>query len=438
MPSNSPTQLSQTWQQSGGLPAAMEVTSFCRACACGTNSTFTSKSFCAWLKRCASDSTSAVRLGSGTLNWNRTGCAPHARPGRTRGSSHHARSAAATTPAAAIVWRICRRERAQRSSIVCLLSNGGEAVTRSREGCQGRWVAYYLRVIAETTLGALAALGSALTWAVTSLLARSLQPGLGSVVVNAARSTVGGALLLGWVAATVGVGAFAAASTSALALLALSIVTAIAIGDTVFFESTRALGLGRAMTISMTYPLGAAALAAAFLGEPVTLAVAAGALLTLGGIVLIVAPWAERAPDERFWFGVGTATLASVAWAVSTVLVKPPLAEMTPVTAQAIRLPLAAVVLWTTPWARAAAGGLGRIGGAALARLAALSVLTAVSSVMFVASVKYAGVAVSAVLSSTAPMFAIPLARVFLGERLSRTALLGAGVTIAGIVVLQL
>src|SRR2546430_11238148 len=75
----------------------MDVTSFCLACACGTNSTFTSKSFCAWLKRCASDSTSAVRLGSGTLNWNRTGCAPHARPGRTRGSSHHARSAAATT-----------------------------------------------------------------------------------------------------------------------------------------------------------------------------------------------------------------------------------------------------------------------------------------------------------------------------------------------------
>src|SRR5439155_774651 len=91
---------------------------------------------------------------------------------------------------------------------------------------------------------------------------------LGSVVVNAARATVGGALLLGWVTATAGVGAFAAASTGALGLLALSIVTAIAIGDTVFFESTRALGLGRAMTISMTYPLGAAALAAAFLGEP--------------------------------------------------------------------------------------------------------------------------------------------------------------------------
>ena len=293
-------------------------------------------------------------------------------------------------------------------------------------------------MIAETTLGALAALGSALTWAVTSLLARSLQPGLGSVVVNAARSTVGGALLLGWVAATVGEGAFAAASTSALALLALSIVTAIAIGDTVCFESMHLLGVGRAMTIAMTYPVGATALAAAFLGEPITLPIVAGALLTLGGIVLIVAPWAERTPDERFWLGVGMATLASLAWAVSAVLLKPPLREMDAVTTQAIRLPLAAIVLWATPWARVGASGLGRIGGAALVRLVALGVLTALSSVMFVASVKYAGVAVSTVLSSTAPMFAIPLARVFFGERLSRTALLGASVTIAGIVVLQL
>jgi DME family drug/metabolite transporter len=293
-------------------------------------------------------------------------------------------------------------------------------------------------VIAETTLGALAALGAAMTWAATSLLVRSLVHELGSVAVNAVRSTVGGAILLVWVLVTAGAGAFTAPSTSALVLLALSIVAAIAIGDTVFFESTRALGLGRAMTISMTYPVGAAALAAAFLGEPVTLAVALGTLLTLAGLVLIVAPWAERAPDERFAFGVGTATLASLAWAVSVVLVKPPLREMDAVTAQAIRLPLAALVLWATPWARAAAGGLGRLGGGALARLAALSVLTVLSSVLFVASVKYAGVAVAAVLSSTAPMFAIPLARVFFGERLSRPALLGAGVTLVGIAVLQL
>jgi drug/metabolite transporter (DMT)-like permease len=293
-------------------------------------------------------------------------------------------------------------------------------------------------VISETTLGALAALGSAIAWAVTSLLARTLMAQLGSVGVNAVRSTIGGVILVVWVLVTAGAGVFTAISASAWVLLTLSIVVAIALGDTVFFESTRALGLARAMTISTTYPLGAAAIAALFLDEPITLPIVAGALVTLGGLVLIVAPWAERPPEERFWFGVGTAAVASFAWALSTVLVKPPLAEMDAVTAQAIRLPLASAFLWLLPWARGAPRALAGSGRSALSRILVLGVITSVSSVMFVAGVKHAGVAVASVLSSTAPMFAIPLAVAFLGERLTARAVVGVAVTVGGIVVLQL
>jgi drug/metabolite transporter (DMT)-like permease len=57
--------------------------------------------------------------------------------------------------------------------------------------------------------------------------------------------------------------------------------------------------------------------------------------------------------------------------------------------------------------------------------------------VMFVVGVKHAGVAVTTVLSSTAPMFAIPLGMIFLGERLSAAAVLGTVVTVAGIAILQ-
>jgi drug/metabolite transporter (DMT)-like permease len=293
-------------------------------------------------------------------------------------------------------------------------------------------------VIEDTTFGALAALGSAVAWAVTSLLARSLMSELGSVGLNAIRSTIGGALLIAWVLATAGAGAFTAISASAWLLLGLSIVTAIALGDTVFFESTRAIGVGRAMTISTTYPLGAAVIAAAFLDEPVTVPIAVGSLVTMAGLVLIVAPWAERAPEERFWFGVGAAAIASLAWAVSTVLVKPPLSEMGPVTAQAIRLPVASMVLWLTPWARSVPRAFVRSSRAVQIRIAILGAITSVSSVMFVAGVKHAGVAVASILSSTAPMFAIPFAVVFLGERITLRAFLGIVLTLAGIIVLQL
>ena len=47
-------------------------------------------------------------------------------------------------------------------------------------------------------------------------------------------------------------------------------------------------------------------------------------------------------------------------------------------------------------------------------------------------------VAVSTVLSSTAPMFALPLGALCLGERLAARTVAGALVTVAGLAVLEL
>ena len=100
---------------------------------------------------------------------------------------------------------------------------------------------------------------------------------------------------------------------------------------------------------------------------------------------------------------------------------------------QALRLPLAGVLLFVTPWARGTLRTLQSSAPAVLWRMAGLSLLTAVSSVLFVASLKWAGVAVATVLSSTAPMFAIPLGLIFLGERLGGAFLAGGAVIASGI-----
>jgi drug/metabolite transporter (DMT)-like permease len=296
-----------------------------------------------------------------------------------------------------------------------------------------------MTVLSESNLGALCAVSCAVSWAVIGLLVRALSPVLSSVVLNAVRSTVGGALILGWVAATSGLPQLTAMSARAFALLAISVVLAVWLGDTAFFESTRDLGLARAMTVSMSYPLIAAFLAAIFLNEPVTPGLAAGSVLTLGGVALTV--MAERRPGraagDRFWAGVAAATVASLAWATSVVVLKPSLGEVDAIQAQAVRLPVAAVLLWMTPWSWGGAAVLARQGRRVLWRLLALGGLTAISSVLFVAGVRHAGVAVAAVLSSTAPMFAMPLGLVFLGERITLGALIGTIITIIGIAVLQ-
>lgn len=287
------------------------------------------------------------------------------------------------------------------------------------------------------TLGALCALGSAVAWALTSLLVRSLSA-FGTVTINAARTTLCAILIAGWTAAVADFDGLAAVSGRSLLLLLVSIVTAIAIGDTVFFESTRMLGLGRAMTLSMSYPVVAALLAALLLDERITAQIALGGLLTLGGLALVVATRADVSDAPPSWRGIMAACAAALAWGVSVVALRVPLAEIDALTAQLVRLPLAAALLWAMPWSWRDVPALARGGNGVAVRLGALSVLTAASSVMYVLSIKHAGVAVATVLSSTAPLFAVPLGVVFLGERLPPVALVGAAVAVVGVVVLKL
>lgn len=295
-------------------------------------------------------------------------------------------------------------------------------------------------LLAPPGVGALSALGSAFTWALTSLLARTIHPTLSFVAINAIRSTVAGVLLVGWVVAVDGVRALTSMSMTTFVLLALSIALAVGVGDNLFFESSRAVGLARSMTIAMTYPLITTLLAALILDETITARVVVGALLTLAGIALIVAGRSHATEErhEHYWLGVGAASLASVAWGISPIMMKAPLQELDAAAVQSVRLPVAAAILWMMPWARGAVGALVNSGRTVIVRMAALSLLTVFSSVMYVAGIKYAGVAMGSILSSVAPMFAIPLGAIFLGERLSLGAVLGVLVTIAGLAVLQL
>ena len=85
--------------------------------------------------------------------------------------------------------------------------------------------------LSPQAVGALCALGSALTWAATSLLVRTVCPPLSSVTVSVLRSLMGGGLLLAWVLAVGGLAKLGGMSAGTFALLAVSIVLAIAVGD---------------------------------------------------------------------------------------------------------------------------------------------------------------------------------------------------------------
>ena len=286
--------------------------------------------------------------------------------------------------------------------------------------------------------GAACALGSAFMWALTSLLVRQLGARWSMMTINAVRVSASGLLLLALSFAGTARAEITAMSMTTFVLIASSTVIAAGIGDSIFFECVRILGLGRAMTLASSYPLLAASFAAFLLGESITLRATTGAVLTLIGLVLILGVRSAHGDPRRAqWRGVVGALVVAMLWALSAILMKPAMRDLSPLTAQGIRLPIVALFLWATPWARAGLPSLRGAGQRVVAPLVVLSALTAISSLMWVAGLKYSNVMVATVLSSTSPMFALVLGAMFLGERLTPFATVGAFLTVVGIVVLK-
>jgi drug/metabolite transporter (DMT)-like permease len=291
----------------------------------------------------------------------------------------------------------------------------------------------------DLTLGILAGLGSGLNWAVTSLLARSLLGRLAPVELSAVRSTIGGGVLL---VAAIGAGEgpvmLRAPLWVALSLW-IAILLSMGMGDSLFFRSLEYLGLTLALSLSLLNPLLTTLTGIAVYGEPMNLLRLAGIVAVIGGLGLVIT---GRGPEgtrvTHAWRrGLRLVVLAATAWALSATILKPALLQLPILAGTALRIPMAGLVLWLTPWTR---GTLDRVRACTKDerwRLATVCLLNAVGSALFTIAIRSGGVAIGNTLASTAPLFAIPLEIGILKVRPSTSTILGAVCTVGGIACLS-
>jgi drug/metabolite transporter (DMT)-like permease len=292
----------------------------------------------------------------------------------------------------------------------------------------------------DITKGIAGGLGAGLAWAAISILARSLSRTIGPVAINALRSTIGGGLVLA-VAIAAGLGGeILQMPLWAVLTLWASITIAVGIGDSACFASMESLGVTRALTVSMAYPLLTTLVGLGLLGETVTPPLAGGILLVLGGLLLITTGKDEGAAEVPGGTrrGLRLAFLAAGTWAVAAVLMKAPLQLVSVLAGTAVRSPMGGLVLWFTPWTRGTLRAIAECRPADRAALAAICLLSAASSVLFTVGIKYGGVAVGTVLSSTSPLFTIPFEMLVFGRRPSARTTMGVVATVAGIALMQL
>ncbi len=321
-------------------------------------------------------------------------------------------------------------------------------------------------------IGEAAALASALLWAASTILMGSQSARVPAVLISALRLLFGAAFVMAVAAILVLTGAAKLPAAGRALEMAGSGALGFGIGDTMYIASLRRIGVSRAFPISTAiYPLLTFVLAVTLLGETITPSVAAGAALTMLGLCLVVlgggdtrheAPAPTRSggqlqqsvvgavaalppavlcsqppppnPRRDRWIGLALVAGAAALWAVASVWLRSAAEGEQPLVVQAVRMPAALIV--TAVIARHGGYRLEplRYGGRNLVSMLFTGVVgTGIGSLLFVIALQDAGAARTAVLSSTAPLFGLPMAALWLGERVTPQVMLGTVLSIIGI-----
>jgi drug/metabolite transporter (DMT)-like permease len=291
--------------------------------------------------------------------------------------------------------------------------------------------------------GELAALISALIWAITSSSYGALGRRMPPMVLNLTKNSVAIAFLTLTLLLQVTPPPLPPLHTTFL--LGLSGIIGIGIGDSVFFTAINQLGARRALLLESLAPVFAALSARLWLDEALTTKAWLGILLTVAGVTWVIL---ERVPDRDGkpsvhlpLHSIAIGILAALCQAGGAVLSRAALVEQTSVT------PLASALI------RLAAGGLS-LGLWLLWQSATRRSLQPLRSPRFLlilcltaffgtyigiwlqqVALQLTAAGIAQALGATSPLFALPVA-MWGGDRVTLRTGIGVGVAIVGIYLL--
>lgn len=287
--------------------------------------------------------------------------------------------------------------------------------------------------------GEVASLGAALIWAWSLSAWRKFGDGVSPYFLSLFKTTVAFALMA--------LTAFATwtpcpAFTSAVLVLVVSGIVGFVIGDTTMYAALSRLGAQMtAATQSLSPPI-AALVAMAILGERLSLREALGMLLCVTGITFVVYfSSGERAgigriERKKLVNGLCFASVSAVSQAIVVVMQRQAFQDVDLLWGNMFRLAPPAIILFlfhavysrrfpveTLRWERKRTSGL------CMASFAG----TFIGSLLLAAGTRYTKAGVAAVLTSSYPIWIIPIAVFYLHEKTNVWRIVGTVVAIAGI-----
>ena len=291
----------------------------------------------------------------------------------------------------------------------------------------------------ELPVAELAALGAAVCWTFTAILAAPVVHHFGAVAFNRYRAVFAGTVLI---AITSIMGLWSSVPDSAMMTLIGSSLVGIVIGDTALMQALKRIGPRRNSVLFATSAPMAAGMGFLWLGETLSTNLLLGCGLILMGVVNAVW-WGRKAGGEHrlekisghLGFGILLGITAAFGQAAGAVMAKPVLlAGADPIAASAIRVGFAALVLLlvrTMPfaWAKANAAPTAALVGRTMAS-ATLGLVLGMTLLVYALGVGEVGVVMT--LSAITPVLILPVIWFITGQRPSRGSWLGAALVVIG------
>ena len=297
--------------------------------------------------------------------------------------------------------------------------------------------------------GELAALGGALLWAISSVIYAQAGRSLVPLVLNVTKGVVAIAFML--LTLALQHSPLPILDARAWLLLIGSGIVGIGIGDTVFFMALNSVGARRTILLEALAPPLAALLAIAFLGEVLGWTGYGGILFTVLGVTWVVLERTAKAPvndgandamsNAQYRQGIIYGLLAALCQATGAVMTRAALVDtsISPLWSGLIRLSAGTLLAFVLMLFLL---GSNRLERQTLHPLRSLSFLGLIAITAFASTflaiwfqqtaLKYTAAGIAQALSSTSPLFVIPLA-MMMGDRITVRSVLGVFVALGGV-----
>jgi drug/metabolite transporter (DMT)-like permease len=219
--------------------------------------------------------------------------------------------------------------------------------------------------------------------------------------------------------------------------LTLSVIINAVIADSIYLVSQERIGIAYAFPISGLVPIYTYFIAIIFLGENLLFGRLIGTVIAVAGVIILSREQNRINVNQETGkidkLGIALAFLTSILYAIGTIILQIGVTDVEPVEGNFIRVfygSIAFIPIFLFSKQHKKKPSCKALRNIIIAGFFGMGI----GSLMYVTSVKLLGAAISSVVNSTSPLFAVVFSTIFLKERVSKAAGLSIIMIVLGVV----